>query len=128
MKPGKLLIGYGSFLMLCGVAGWAAAGFTAKAKTAIASGSVTGLLMIALGVAALKLAPAGSRLAAWAAVGFATLFTGAFVWRASVAWGALPEKLYVAVLLSAMALASVITIALTVRALRGAQAASPAPH
>lgn len=127
MKPGKILIGYGAFLMVCGVAGWAAAGFTAKATTAIASGSATGLLMIALGFLVLKLQPAGSRGVTWAAAVFALLFTGVFTWRASIAWGNLPEKLYLAVLLSAMALASMVTVALMVRTLlRDRKAASPA--
>ncbi len=117
MKLGKILIGYGAFLMLCGVAGWAAAGFTAKAKTAIASGSATGLLMIVLGILALKLHPAGSRAATWTAAVFALLFTGVFTWRASVAWGSLPEKLYVAVLLSAMAAASVTVGTMVIRAM-----------
>jgi len=127
MTPGKILIGYGTFLIVCGVVGWVAAGFTANARTAIVAGSATGLLMITLGILALKLPPAGSRAAIWAAAVFALLFTGVFTWRASIAWGGLPEKLYVAVLLSTMALASVVTAALTVRRQLGdRKAASPA--
>jgi len=117
-NPGKLLLMYGAFLIVCGVVGWAATGFAPKAKTAILSGSATGALMIVLGLVALRGPAAVRGIAPWVGAFFALGFTGVFTWRASIAWQNLPEKLYVAILLSVMAVASVTAAALVARASR----------
>lgn len=108
-KSSKIMIGFGIFLVACGLLGWGAAGFTAKAKTAILSGAVTGILMASMGL----LASSSQRVLAVAGtvggIVFPALFAGVFGWRGVIAWqahAAGQPKLYVAVLLSVMAAAS----------------------
>jgi len=116
--PGKLLRAYGAFLIVCGVVGWAATGFAPKAKTAILSGGVTGTLMVVLGLLALYGSARARVIAPWVGVFFALAFTSVFTWRASIAWQNVPAKLYVAILLSVMAVASVTAAALVAHASR----------
>lgn len=123
----KIMLGYGLVLAACGVLGWAAAGFTAKAKTAILSGAVTGAAMVAMAFLSSSqgaLASAGH----WGGRVLPVLFLGVFSWRASIAWKAHlagQPKLYVAVLLTGMALASVLVAACLWRAPAAAAPARP---
>ncbi|MCG8419330.1 MAG: hypothetical protein MJE77_15460 [Proteobacteria bacterium] len=115
MSPRALwMIGFGAFLVAAGVLGWAAAGFTVKAKTALLSGAVCGSLMFAC---AWLLARQRAWLSAIGSIGgtiLPLLFSGVFVWRATIAWSAWSggePKFFVALLLSVMAAAGVLTFA-----------------
>lgn len=114
-KSSKLMIGFGLFLIGCGFLGWAAAGFTAKAKTAILSGGVSGLMMIAMGLMAASSKPLPSAIGRNGSLALPVFFTAVFSWRAAVGWQAYAAgqpKLYVAILLSPMAAASIAVFAL----------------
>jgi hypothetical protein len=116
-RHAKLLFGYAAFLVVCGFLGWAASGFTEKAKTAILSGSATGGIVFAVAFLSTRrhalLASAGRGLGVF----FPLAFGGVFIWRATVAWqdvAAGEPKVYVGVLLSAMATASLVTAGILV--------------
>jgi hypothetical protein len=120
MSSSKVLLAYGVFLIVCGVLGWGATGFSERGKTAIASGGGSGAIMLALGLGTLLLPKwrAGLATVGW---GMAFLFAGVFLWRSGVAWGSTlrgDPKLLVAILLTTMALVS-ITVGFVVRALGG---------
>lgn len=107
-KTSKLAIGFGLFLIAAGFLGWAAAGFTAKAKTAIMSGSISGLMMIALGFMAASAKPTLAAIGRNGSLVLPVLLTAVFSWRAVVGWQAYAAgqpKLYVAILLTSMAAA-----------------------
>ena len=117
-KPSKLMIGFGLFLIGCGFLGWAAAGFTAKAKTAILSGGVSGLMMIGMGLLAASSKSIPAVIGTNGGLALPVLFTAVFSWRAVVGWQAYAAgqpKLYVAVLLSLMAAASAAIFAVLLR-------------
>lgn len=117
----RWMIGFGFFLVACGLLGWAAAGFTAKAKTAILSGATCGGLMIGSGYLASRSTPRARNIGRGAGTLLPLLFSGVFSWRAIIAWQATAAgqpKLYVAVLLSTMALAALATFAILLRAPR----------
>lgn len=106
----KITIGFGLFLIACGFLGWATAGFTAKAKTAILSGSMSGLMMIAMGYMAASSKPTLAVIGRNGSLVLLIFFAAVFGWRAVVGWQAYAAgqpKLYVAALLSLMAAASV---------------------
>jgi hypothetical protein len=114
----KWMIGFGLFLVAAGFLGWAATGFAAYAKTAIVSGSVTGGLMLACGFLSGRTSGWLARAGRVAGSVFPALFAGVFLWRASVGWREVvagEPKLYVALLLSAMTLAALVTFAMLVR-------------
>lgn len=104
---GKWFIGYGVFLVLCGVAGYLSN--PEAAKTALISGSVFGLLSALWGVLFLL----GQRWAWWPALAVTLLLVGAFTWRATVGWQATfagEDKLFAASLISLMWLASLASV------------------
>lgn len=112
------MIGFGLFLGACGLLGWAAAGFTAKAKTAILSGGMSGGLMVVAGLLASRESPLARRIGRGAGTILPILFGGVFSWRAIVGWqavGAGEPKVYVAALLSGMALAALATFVILIR-------------
>lgn len=123
MNVSRILVSYGVFLFVAGFIGFAAAGFDARAKTAIIMGTACGGLMALIGLLARARGGAKARTMGWLGVFFACFFLATFTWRASIAWGNLPEKLYVAVLLTTMALASIVTAGLLIRTLRSATVA-----
>lgn len=109
------MIGFGVFLVACGLLGWAAAGFTAKAKTAILSGGMSGGLMIGSGWLASRPSLRARNIGRAAGTALPLLFTGVFSWRSIIAWQSVAAgapKLYVAVLLSTMAVAALATFAI----------------
>ena len=117
VKVPQCMIGFGAFLAACGFAGWAAAGFTAKAKTAILSGSVSGALMIAAGWLAGRSTPGLRRAGVILGIAAAALLAAAFTWRASVAWALHARgepKLYVAILLTAMGAGAYLVLAVQI--------------
>ena len=112
------MIGFGLFLVASGFVGWAATGFAPYAKTAIVSGSVSGACMIGCGLLAARKGAGLARLGRGAGTVLPVLFGGVFAWRASVGWSEVAAgepKLYVAVLLSAMTLAALVTFVALIR-------------
>ena len=98
-------IGFGIFLIACGVAGYASN--PEAAKTALMSGGTFGTLSAFWGFWILK----GGRLLVLIAAGLTTLMLcGVFTWRSVVSWQAYSEgkpKLFAAVLITGMLFASV---------------------
>lgn len=113
-RLGAWLLGYGAFLVAVGVVGYLSN--PEKAATALASGGTFGGLSLAWGLL-LRSGRGWARSAALATTGLLTLV---FTWRATVSWlavlGGQPEKLVAAALITAMLLASVMTLAVLVRA------------
>jgi len=112
-KTARVLMIYGTFLILAGVAGFLSN--PEKAKTALMSGGTFGSLSIFLGWL-------GGRKIAWSllAAKISTAFLGAvFTWRAVVTWGKVfdgaPEKTFAAGLITSMLMASVIMLVILFR-------------
>jgi len=107
-KLGTWMIGYGGFLIAIGVIGYLSN--PAKAATALVSGGTFGALSIVWGVL-LRRGRGWARSAALATAGF---LTAVFAWRATMSWlavqGGQSEKLFAAVLITAMGAASVATV------------------
>lgn len=102
---GRWFIGFGLFLIVCGVLGFLSN--PEKAKTALISGGTFGVLSAAWGIWFLK----GGRKLAWiAAAGTTLLLIAAFSWRSIASWQAFAAgepKLIAALLISAMWIGSV---------------------
>ena len=105
---GRWYIGFGLFLILCGLAGYASN--PAAAKTALMSGGTFGTLSAIWGFWMLK----GGRLAAFVAALLTTLMLcAAFSWRSVVSWQAFADgepKLFAAILITSMLIASLASI------------------
>lgn len=102
------LIGYGIFLFVCGLAGYASN--PATAKTALMSGALFGGLSVAWGVLLGK----GLGLAKWAALVTCLMLCGVFGWRSTVSWQAVASgspKLIAASLITLMLIGSIATVA-----------------
>ena len=116
MKVGPILILFGLFLILAGLAGYLSN--PEKAKTALMSGGTFGLLQIGLGSLWLK----GWKPAGMIGVAVACLLAAVFTWRSSVSWMAVAEgqseKLFAAVLITSMLIASVVAVFFVLRARR----------
>ena len=110
MSPRVLqMVGFGVFLLCAGVLGWAAAGFTLKAKTALLSGTVCGVSMIGCAWLLARERTWMSAIGSVAGTILPLLFGGVFIWRGIIAWSgwlAGEPKLWVAILLSSMAAVS----------------------
>lgn len=117
---GRWMIGYGAFLIAIGVIGYLSN--PEKAATALASGGTFGGLSIVWGVL-LRRGRDWARIAALATTGF---LTAVFAWRATVSWmavqGGQSEKLVAASLITAMGIASVVTLLVLFSAGRDAPA------
>lgn len=102
--PDSRMILYGSFLILCGAAGFLSN--PEKAKTALLSGGTFGGLSILWGILIAK-GFGWSRIAALIST---ALLTAAFVWRAAAGWfavlGGRTDKIFAASLISLMLAAS----------------------
>lgn len=126
-KPAKVLAILGVFLLIAGLLGWAATGFTDKGKTAIMSGAASGSILLIS--AWLSGRPGGVGFVAWiAGIGFAALFGSTFIWRASIAWTDVfngGDKLPIAILLSKMALATAVALFVAIRMKKAETSASP---
>lgn len=117
---GNWMIGYGAFLIAMGITGYLSN--PEKAATAMLSGGTFGTLSMAWG-ALLRRGHAWARRGALATTG---LLAVVFTWRASVGWLAVhagqSEKLVAAVLISAMLIASLVTLRVLAAAGRGRDA------
>jgi len=109
-RLGKWFLGFGFFLILCGLLGYLSN--PEKAKTALLSGGTFGLLSAGWGLWMLR----GGGKPAWIAAAATTLLlVAAFTWRAIASWQAFfagEPKLIAAILITAMWLASVASLAL----------------
>ena len=107
-KIGRWYVGYGIFLIACGLAGYTSNPIAAK--TALMSGGAFGTLSALLGFWILK----GGRLLVLLATGLTTLMLcAAFTWRSVVSWQAYSEgepKLFAATLITGMLFASVCSL------------------
>lgn len=107
MTNSKWLIGYGVFLFLCGLAGFASN--PAAAVTALISGSTFGGLSIAWGILLAK----GAGFARWAALATCLMLCGVFSWRSFMSWQAVASgapKQIAAILITLMLLGSLATV------------------
>jgi uncharacterized membrane protein (UPF0136 family) len=96
---GRWFVGFGIFLILCGVAGYLSN--PATAKTALISGGTFGALSAVWGVLMLR-GVAWARMAAWASTGF---LAAVFLWRSTaswMAWASGEPKLFAASLITLM--------------------------
>ena len=104
-RIGRWYVGFGIFLIACGIAGYASN--PEAAKTALISGGTFGTLSAFWGFWILK----GGRLLALLAAGLTTLMLcAAFAWRSVVSWQAYSEgepKLFAAALITGMLFASI---------------------
>lgn len=113
---GRWYIGFGLFLILCGIAGYASN--PSSAKTALISGGTFGLLSAAWGFWMLRSDGRLPRIAA----GLTTLMLcAAFTWRSIVSWQAVAEgepKRFAATLISTMLVASLLSLFKLIRCSR----------
>jgi len=110
---GRWYIGFGIFLIVCGLAGYASN--PAAAKTALMSGATFGTLSALWGFWMLK----GGRVAVLIAAGLTTLMLcAAFSWRSIVSWQSYADgepKLFAATLITAMLFGSVASLIQLIR-------------
>ena len=113
-KTAGYLILYGGFLIVMGLVGYLSN--PEKAKTALMSGGTFGAISILWGV----LGARGVRWSLPAAIGTTGFLALVFVWRASVGWLAVldgkSEKLFAAVLITAMLAGSALMLACLLKA------------
>lgn len=113
MKSGTILICYGLFLILAGLAGFLSN--PEKAKTALMSGGTFGIIQILVGIVSSK----GWKPARGIGIGICAFLALTFTWRATVSWiavaGGQAEKTFAAALISLMLLASLAAIALLLK-------------
>jgi len=124
-RLGTWLLGYGAFLIAVGVLGYLSN--PEKAVTALISGGTFGALSLAWGFL-LRSGRGWARSAAMATTGFLTLV---FTWRSIASWlgvfGGHPQKLVAAALITAMLLASVVTLVVLARGERSPPNAPRSP-
>lgn len=115
---GTWMIGYGGFLIVMGAIGYLSN--PEKAATALLSGGSFGVLSMVWG----GLLWRGQDWARWGALVTTGLLTAVFTWRLTVSWLAVqdgqPQKLVAAVLITVMAVASLVTVVVLARGGRGA--------
>ena len=122
-KTAGYLVLYGGFLMVMGLVGYLSN--PEKAKTALMSGGTFGALSILWGV----LGARGVRWSLPAAVTTTGLLALVFAWRASVGWLAVfdgqSEKLFAAVLITAMLAASAAVLPVLFRSFKSQSIPTP---
>jgi uncharacterized membrane protein (UPF0136 family) len=109
---GRWFVGFGIFLILCGVAGYLSN--PAGAKTALLSGGTFGGLSALWGGLMLK-GVAWAKVAAWVST---IVLVAAFVWRAMAGWMAYAAgepKFFASSLITLMLLASLASLAVLAR-------------
>ena len=112
---GRWFVGFGIFLILCGVAGYLSN--PAGAKTALISGGTFGGLSALWGVLMLQ-GLGWARVAAWVST---LVLVAAFAWRSIAGWMAYAAgepKLFAASLITLMLLASLASVAVLGRSAR----------
>ena len=109
---GRWFVGFGVFLILCGIAGYLSN--PAGAKTALISGGTFGGLSALWGVLMLK-GFAWAKVAAWIST---LVLVAAFAWRSIAGWMAYAAgepKLFAASLITLMLVASLASVAVLAR-------------
>lgn len=109
---GKWFVGFGVFLILCGVAGFLSN--PAGAKTALLSGGTFGALSAFWGLLMLR-GFGWARVAAWVST---MVLVAAFTWRSIAGWMAYASgepKLFAALLITLMLTASLATVVVLAR-------------
>ena len=109
---GRWFVGFGIFLILCGVAGYLSN--PAGAKTALISGGSFGGLSAVWGLLMMK-GFAWAKVAAWVST---LLLVAAFAWRSVAGWMAYAAgepKLFAASLITLMLAASLVSLAVLAR-------------
>lgn len=109
---GRWFVGFGVFLILCGVAGYLSN--PAGAKTALMSGGTFGALSALWGVLMLR-GFAWARIGAWVST---IVLAAAFTWRSIAGWAAYAAgepKLFAASLITLMLAASLASLAVLAR-------------
>jgi uncharacterized membrane protein (UPF0136 family) len=104
---GRWFVGFGAFLILCGIAGYLSN--PAGAKTALMSGGTFGGLSALWGVLMLK-GFGWAKIAAWVST---ILLVAAFSWRSVAGWTAYAAgapKLFASVLITTMLVASLASL------------------
>lgn len=113
---GRWFVGFGLFLVLCGVAGFLSN--PTAAKTALISGGTFGLLSAFWGVLMLR----GFAWARWAALATTGMLAVVFTWRSAVgwmAWSAGEPKLFAASLITLMLAGAVASLIVLLRPAAG---------
>jgi len=108
LSIGRWYVGFGIFLILCGVAGYASN--PEHAKTALLSGGTFGTLSAVLGIWMHK---QDSRLPRMLAGGTTLMLIGAFAWRSVVTWQKVGDgepKRFAASLITLMLVASIVSL------------------
>ncbi len=111
-STGRWFVGFGAFLVLCGVAGYLSN--PEGAKTALMSGGIFGGLSALCGVLMLQ-GFAWAKVAAWIST---LVLVAAFAWRSVAGWMAYAAgepKLFAASLITLMLVASLASIAVLAR-------------
>jgi hypothetical protein len=120
-RLGTWMLAYGVFLIAVGVVGFLSN--PEKAATALISSGTFGTLSIAWGL----LLRSGRAWARWAAASTTSFLTLVFLWRSAASWAAFrdgaSEKLVAATLITAMLVASVVTLAVLAKGLRAPEEA-----
>jgi uncharacterized membrane protein (UPF0136 family) len=114
-STGRWFVGFGVFLILCGIAGYLSN--PAGAKTALISGGTFGGLSALWGVLMLK-GFAWAKVAAWIST---LVLVAAFAWRSIAGWMAYAAgepKLFAASLITLMLVASLASLAVLGRSAR----------
>ena len=104
---GRWFVGFGVFLILCGLAGYLSN--PAGAKTALISGGTFGALSAVLGLLMIK-GVAWTKVAAWVST---LILVVAFAWRSTAGWMAYADgqpKLFAASLITLMLAGSVASL------------------
>ena len=111
-STGRWFVGFGAFLILCGLAGYLSN--PEGAKTALMSGGTFGGLSALWGVLMLK-GFAWAKIAAWIST---MVLVAAFAWRSAVGWMAYSAgepKLFAASLITLMLAASLASLSVLAR-------------
>lgn len=133
-KYSKVMVGCGALLIVCGLLGWGSAGFEGKAISAVIAGGATGIIMIGMGLLAASPKRAPMMIGIHMGIVLPLLFSVMFAWVASKRWAAHlagEPKLTSAVIISIMAVVSLVTFVMVLRmrpkpSERGQSAASSA--
>ncbi|MEX2672256.1 MAG: hypothetical protein WD294_09120 [Phycisphaeraceae bacterium] len=111
----KWMVGYGFFLIACGLAAWAIAGFESRAVTAIIVGGATGTIAILMGILSAannhKIMMVGIHLG-MAVIGLFAILFGVVAGRR---WVDEDAPMYLPVTISVMALGSVVALIMVIR-------------
>ena len=111
MKARAILLGYAAFLAICGFVAFAMSGFAANARTALIVGCGTAVVIAICGVMAgmIHRNRTAGMIGIHVGLVLPLLFAGAFGFRAySTFNGGVPEKRYLAIILSVMAVGSIL--------------------